>query len=71
MRRRLRRRRYKHLANVANVLAILHAAGVNAIASNASSARPQIRTEHGILSFEDDGTIRAHLVSRPELRVVT
>lgn len=71
MRRRLRRLRRKHLANAANVITILEAAGVTAIASNASSARPQIRTEHGTLCFEDDGTIRAHLVRRPELRVVT
>jgi hypothetical protein len=70
MGRRLLSVRRKHMQNVASVLALLEAAGIDAFASGAASAAPQIRTEHGTLSFEDDGTIRASVVRRPELRVV-
>lgn len=71
MRRRLARRRRKHLANVANVIAVLQAAGINAIASNAASGPPRIATEYGTLSFEDDGTIRGRIwTERPVLRAV-
>jgi hypothetical protein len=52
------------------VLALLEAADVDAYATNAASGPPRIRTEHGTLRFEDDGTIRATVVRRPELRVL-
>lgn len=68
--RRLLRLRRKHLANLANVLALLEAAQITAFASGASSGPPQIRTEHGTLRFEDDGTIRASIVRPPELRLM-
>jgi hypothetical protein len=71
VKRRLLRLRRKHMANVANVLAILDAAEVDAVPSSAGSGPPQIRTKHGTLRFEDDGTIRASIIRPPELRVVT
>lgn len=70
MRRRMQRRRRKHLANVANVIALLSAADVPAIATNAASGPPRITTEQGVLVFEDDGTIRVWIAKRPLLRAV-
>lgn len=70
MNRRLLRVRRKHMLNVASVLSLLQAADVDAFATNAGSAPPQIRTEHGTLSFEDDGTIRAQIIRRPMLTVI-
>jgi hypothetical protein len=58
------------MRNVASVLALLEAADIDAYATNAASGPPRIRTEHGTLRFEDDGTIRATVVKRPELRVL-
>lgn len=70
MKRRLLTRRRKSMQNVGSVLALLAAAEIDAYATNAASARPSIRTEHGTLYFEDDGTIRATIVRRPELHVL-
>lgn len=70
MRRRRLHLRRKHLANLANVLALLEAAQIDAFASGAASGPPSIRTEHGTLRFEDDGTIRASIVRPPKLRLM-
>jgi hypothetical protein len=66
---RLKRRRSRHLHNAASVLGVLDAADVKCSWTNASAGPPTIRTAHGTLVFQDDGTIRWDSYAR-DFRVV-